>query len=308
MNRAIAVLDAPSNLGLRPPAHGKIPGVYRLADALRQQGIVARLGAYDAGRVPAPSYQDARDPETGYRNGRGIHDYTIALADRLLAQLSQGAFPLVLGGDCSILLGAMLALKRLGAFGLMFVDGHNDYCLPLHPEQFPAFAAAGLDLALVTGHGPEALTNIEGAAPYVRENHVALLGCWNDPRDAEWFALDTLFASAIHLFDVERVRRDGADHIARQALAALSQEGIERFWIHLDADVLDQTVMPAVDSPNEHGLTYRELIDLVSALIATRRAVGMEVTILDPDLDPDGRYAAAFADALVAMLPTSHPA
>jgi arginase len=146
-------MDASLNLGLRPPAPG---------------------------RVPAPAYRDERDPPTGYRNGQGIHDYTVALADRITQALNQGNYPLVLGGDCSILLGAMLALKRkgpTGTYGLMFVDGHNDYCPPLHPEQFPAFAAAGLDLALVAGHGPEALTNSEGAGPYVREEHVALLGC-----------------------------------------------------------------------------------------------------------------------------------
>jgi arginase len=103
------------------------------------------------------------------------------------------------------------------------------------------------------------------------------------------------------------VRAEGAEYVARLAVAALEREGVDRFWIHLDADVLDQTIMPAVDSPNENGLTYSELIDLVSALIASQRAVGIEVTILDPDLDPDGRYAAAFADALVAMLRPDRP-
>ena len=50
LERKIAVLDAPSNLGLRPPRPGAEPGCKRLAGVLRARGIVARLGA--AGVAP----------------------------------------------------------------------------------------------------------------------------------------------------------------------------------------------------------------------------------------------------------------
>ena len=53
---SFSVLDAPSNLGLRPPAPGVEPGVRRLADALRACGLVERLSARDAGRVTPPAY------------------------------------------------------------------------------------------------------------------------------------------------------------------------------------------------------------------------------------------------------------
>ena len=61
--RTIAVLDAPSNLGLRPPRPGTEPGCKRLAGAHRGQGIVERLGAYDAGALiprPTPRSRTAR--------------------------------------------------------------------------------------------------------------------------------------------------------------------------------------------------------------------------------------------------------
>ncbi len=47
MPKNIVVLDAPSNLGLRPPAPGTVPGCYKLAGALREQGVVRRLGAQE---------------------------------------------------------------------------------------------------------------------------------------------------------------------------------------------------------------------------------------------------------------------
>src|SRR5687768_1867749 len=125
MPPSIALLDAPSNLGLRPPAPGRIPGVYRLPDAIRVHGLLERLGAHDAGRVPAPPYSPEPDPATGYRNGTALAAYSLALAERVEALLRAGHFPLVLGGDCSILLGDLLALRALGRFGLIFIDGHD---------------------------------------------------------------------------------------------------------------------------------------------------------------------------------------
>jgi arginase len=117
----LAVLDAPSNLGLRPPAPGREPGVRRLAEALRACGIVERLGAFDAGVVAAPPYSPEIDVATGVRNGSVMPAYTLALAERIGELLDESAFPVVLGGDCSILLGAMLSLARRGTFGLAFV-------------------------------------------------------------------------------------------------------------------------------------------------------------------------------------------
>src|SRR4051795_6354825 len=114
------VLDAPCNLGLQPPE----PGVRRLADALRACGIVERLGALDAGGVDAPGSVSVPV------NRAALAGYTRTLADRIGALLDDGAKPLVLGGDCSILLGATLALRRRARRGLLHVDGHLDFRHP----------------------------------------------------------------------------------------------------------------------------------------------------------------------------------
>src|SRR6266508_2867062 len=123
--RSAVVVDAPSNLGLRPPSPDTIPGCWRLPQALRQAGIVTRLDATDGGRVLPPSYTPDRDA-TGTRNGLAIAGYSVKLADRLGEVLDAGGFPVLLGGDCSILLGAMLALCRRGRYGLAYLDGHHD--------------------------------------------------------------------------------------------------------------------------------------------------------------------------------------
>ncbi len=153
-----AVLEAPSILGLRPT------GVECLPEALLQAGLLERLRARHAGRVvPETPYDAARDPATLTLNANGIASYSLALADAVGGVLDRGEFPVVLGGDCSILLGNLLALKRRGRFGLLFIDGHADF---YNPEANPNGEAASMDLALATGRGPDVVTNIEGRRPW----------------------------------------------------------------------------------------------------------------------------------------------
>jgi arginase len=80
--------------------------------------------------------------------------------------------------------------------------------------------------------------------------------------------------------------------------------GLDGYFVHLDADVLDPSVMPAADAPDPGGLDYPQLAQLLCPLVTDPACVGVEVTIYDPDLDPDGRYAAALADTLVQALGT----
>ena len=59
----------------------------------------------------------------------------------------------------------------------------------------------------------------------------------------------------------------------------------------LDLDVLDPSLMPAVDSPLAGGMKWQELSRLLRALTNSELAVGMNITIFDPDKDPDGSLA-----------------
>src|SRR4029453_12666354 len=166
---------APSNLGLRPPMPGTIPGCYKLAGALRDQRLLERLSASEGGVVVPPRY-DRGDwkPGDGVFNAQAIAGYTRRLARRLDGHLRSGEFPVVLGGDCSILLGSTLALRRIGRYGLAFIDGHSDF---RHVGNSAGVGAAGgEDPALVTGRGQSDLTDLDGLRPYLRDVDVSVLG------------------------------------------------------------------------------------------------------------------------------------
>jgi arginase len=137
-----------------------------------------RLEARRGGRVEPPQYDNLCDPETALLNPRGIADYSMTLADAVGRTIDVAEFPVVLGGDCSIVLGCLLALRRRGRYGLLFIDGHADF---YQADAEPNGEAASMDLALATGRGPAIVTNLEGRRPLVRDEDVVALG----RRDAE---------------------------------------------------------------------------------------------------------------------------
>ncbi|MBN8735545.1 MAG: arginase family protein [Xanthomonadales bacterium] len=293
------MLDAPSNLGLRPPQPGVEPGVNRLPEAIRATGLPERLRVQDMGRVLPPAYSFVDEPTTGFRNGLAIAKYSRGLATRLSPILSSKRFVVVLGGDCSVLLGTGLALREKGRYGLVFIDAHDDFSPPRESFGYHGrLTAAGRDLGLATGFGPEQLVDIAGRKPYFRIDDVVQIGLSRTAKDGEFFAIEQFDHSGASVFDIDAIRRHGVHEIARKARHRLESAGTDGFWIHLDADVLDATVMPAVDSPNPRGMSLDQLQVILAELLASPKAVGMELTIFDPSLDPNGRLARQLANVI----------
>ena len=288
----VTIIEAPSVLGLFPK------GVETLPDALLAAGLDDRLGARRSGRLEPPPYDNHRDPRTLLLNPKAIADYSTALADAVGRAIAAGEFPVVLGGDCSILLGCLLALKRRRRYGLLFLDGHADF---YQPEAEPNGEAASMELALATGRGPTILADLEGLRPLVRDEDVVAFGR-RDATDAALHGSQRIEDTAIRVVDLAEVRKRGAGDAAAGAIKGLSKVEVVGFWVHLDADVLDDTIMPAVDYRMPGGLSWQELTTILRIAIASGRAIGLNVTIFNPKLDVDGSIAAALVDALAKGL------
>lgn len=167
--------------------------------------------AAEGGVVVPPRYYSHWEPGDGVRNEQAIQRFFLRLADRVTALLDQGTFPLVLGGDCSILLGNMLALRRRGRYGLIFIDAHSDL---RHPGNSDAVgSAAGEDLAPVTGRG-DVLANLEGRRPLVLDGDVVAIGVRSGDE-----ALGELKDLGIQVRSADDMLRAGAAATAQEALA-----------------------------------------------------------------------------------------
>ena len=285
----ISLLSAPTNLGLRPPVATATPGCAKAPEVLRAAGVDARLDAADAGLVVCPRYVDDAVPGR-LRNQDAILDYSTRLADRLGGLIESGRQPLVLGGDCSLLLGVGLALRRLGRYGLVHVDGHTDFRHPGNSAQCASLA--GEDLAAAVGlHWPD--VSLLGGSRHFDPADVVHVGCRDDDE-----ALDEVRGLLGLVVPASQVHRDGVQ--AAPILDVVARAGLDGYWLHVDIDVLDDSVMPAVDSPSPGGLLPAELIALLRALAP--RAVGAHVGIYDPDLDPEGSAAEIVVDCIAEGL------
>lgn len=291
----IALLAAPTNLGLRPPAPGLAPGTWKAPKALRDAGLFERflgLGALDTGTVVPGPYRADVSPGT-VRNQEAIIDYSRRLGSRIRALRAGGLVPLVVGGDCSLLLGAGVALGKQGRYGLVHLDGHTDF---RHPGISAECAnLAGEDLAAAVGRHWPPVADIDGLSPYFLPTDTVHCGCRDDDEHL-MEARETLSL----VIPASTVGSAGTRAAAHQMARILEGPALAGYWLHLDVDILDPTWMPAVDSPASEGLTLTQLTELLHLLAP--RAVGADVTVYDPERDADGRFAAVLVDLLVAGL------
>ncbi len=295
--KRISVISAPSNLGLKPQEGGKLSGVNKLPDVLLKNGLLDKLNAEFQVEIVVPAYNRQKDEATLILNAHQIREFSLRLAAEVETAILNNRFPLVLGGDCSILLGNLLALKRLGHYGLFFLDGHADFYLP---EQSQTGGVAGMDLAFATGRGNDLLSDIDGEKPLVRDCDVVAFG-FRDQEEAICLKMPKLSETKIATYSLPQIREIGVKKAAREALQKLQNKNIDGFWIHVDADVLDDSIMPAVDSRQPGGLSYEEFVEVLKILLASGQAVGMHVGIFDPDLDASGSIAIDFTAAIVEI-------
>jgi len=289
--RPYAILEAPSTLGLATDGVEGLPG------RLLELGLAERIGARRAGRLSVPPKNPKPDPATLTLNAGAIAAWSPKLADAVEKLLDAGEFPVVLGGDCTIVLGSMLALRRRGRYGLFFIDGNADF---FQPEAEPNGEGASMDLAFVTGYGPALLTDLEGRRPLVRpEDAVAF--AFRDHEDRAAFGSQPL-PKELRTYDLDAVRRLGIESAARVAISHETWAELDGFFIHLDADCLDDRIMPAVDFRVPGGLSWHELGTVLRIIVASGKAVGLEVTIYNPRLDEDGSAGQGLADVLEAAL------
>lgn len=294
MPRPITIVGAPSSIGIRPYDDGTPRRLDLAPAALRERGLVARLGARDDGDVLPPPYREFTRPPRAVRNATEVADYSRALAERVERAGASGEFVLVLGGDCSIVLGSLLGVSGRGPVGLVYADAHSDF---VTADQSTTGSAAAMCLALAVGRGDGPLAALGGAGPLVSGTDVALLGR-RDHADAPYYGEGAFEEYGLLDLDHAAVTASGPAEVARRTLERVARPGLRGFWIHLDADLLDPAILAAVDSPEPGGLSLDQVAELVTPLARHPKALGLQLTIYDPGLDPDRSGAALVTQLL----------
>jgi arginase len=291
MKHKIQIISAPSILGLRPT------GVEQLPNALLHTGLLNKFKfsepLIEVSTLNA-AYSNLRDPETKCLNPIAIRNFSTILMRHIAEQIDKSNFPMVLGGDCSILIGVMPGLKSKGKFGLIFLDAHADF---YEPGKSITGELADMDLAIVTGRGPEMLTDIEGLKPYVDDKNVIQIG-QRDEEETKKYGSQDIKKTDIRVFDFATIKSAGLDNVINDVIKYMNKLNLDGFWIHFDTDVISDDENPAVDYRLPGGITFQEAEHFLDQLVQTEKITGISVTIFNPSLDDSGEIARKIADCL----------
>lgn len=303
MTRNLVLLGAPSAIGIRPYDEGGPRRLDLAPGALREHGLGSRINARDLGDVvPSARYRDLSRPAGRCRNEEDVATYSRSLAEPIARAVNGGRFVVLLGGDCSILLGALLGLRDAGAapVGLAYIDAHADFATL---DESPSHSACSMNLALAVGRADRPLAHLAGDTALVDGSHVVHIGRRDDAEPA--YGHPALAPAGVLDLHHGEIRSRGIAVIAEQALERVGSTGAG-FWIHFDVDVLDPDLMPAVDSPIPGGLDFAQAAELLTALARHPAALGLQLTIYDPTLDPGHRGAMQLVALLERALGSGH--
>jgi arginase len=283
-------------IGVPTNSSGTTDGVARAPAALRAAGLGGPGALIDGGDIPVDPPSATRGPD-GVIDGPNLARTLRRVRDRVAAARHAGRRPLLVGGDCPILLGAVAGCRDAGdePFGLLFVDGHED-AWPAHAST--TGEAADMELGWLLGRGLDELgDDLRAEVAPLDPTRIALIG----PRDrAELDAAGVAsVADVVPVLDAVTVGADPAD-VTAWALAGVRAGG-HPWWLHVDLDVLSTSALPAVDYQQPGGLTWDELHEVIATALGVGGCVGASVTIYNPDLDPDRVHASVVAGVIAQL-------
>ena len=295
--RRVSILGAPTSAGSHNPGQEKAPAAWRAAGLIGELRA-AGVDVEDRGDLPAAPYRPV-EPVDGLRDINRVIEVARRVADEVAAIRADGRLPLVLGGDCTITLGA---LAGFGDGGLVYFDGDADLNTP---ERSDSAVADTMGMTHMLGGGSPRLARFGSRSPLLRPGQVVLFGF--DPAELDTRQWTELVSRHLYAAPAPAVRADPAGQ-ARQARAYLERR-TGAYLVHLDVDVLHTGLFPLANFPHFAGLTLETARVCLNEFTRGEKFGGLVITEVNPDHDPDGQLiktlVAVVAGALAAEAPAA---
>lgn len=299
MTKQLRVKPKLSIVGVPTNSSGKADGVAKAPTAIRNAGLVQALSRYckvhNQEDVSFALPTKDRDPYSGIIGYDAFTSMIHAVYKSINNSINHDRFPLVIGGDCPILLGCLAALNKNyeNRAGLFFIDGHED---AYPPHRSPTGEAADMELGFALGINCEHLpSNIVNGlqVPLIDARNVCMLGP-RDTKDLQKQGIKSVYKKVVKAFydDIDiRKSKDIEGLINRVIKHLTSKRTVDKLWFHVDLDVLSTRSMRAVDYRQPGGINWNQLKKITKAVISSGYTTGMNITIYNPDMDPDSRFA-----------------
>ncbi len=253
----IEIIGAPFDLCGLQPGSRLGPAAVRIA-GLEQTLLNLGLEVRDIGDVPVAS--NAATGQDLLSHFSPLMAVVTELQHRVEAVISGGNFPIVIGGEHTVVVGAISACLRStgGPLGALWIDAHGDINTPgtsvtgnIHG--MPVAALAGLPSGTDDARDEEwtEMLSMLGA-PKLDLANVA----WFGLRDIDLLERQYLkrgFPVSMHEID-----REGVETTINHIDSYYRASGIKRLWISFDVDALDPFLAPGTGTAVRGGLSYRE--------------------------------------------------
>jgi arginase len=296
----ISVVGVPSSAASYAAGQDLAPAALRSAGLLEQLAA-AGLEVHDDGDLPHQPWRPDRDHPLAQNAGQATESVQ-QLADRLYPLLARGDIALVLGGNCTIALAVVAALRLLdaGAPGLLYVDRHYDMNTPRSTTD-GALDWMGLAHALALPGCLDTLAGAFGRRPLLEADQVAWLGV--EPSIATPWEREQADRLALRVTTSQALAADPA----AAALTALSQLPPGPLALHLDVDVMDFIDAPLAENTDcrNTGPTLDQVTEALTAAARDQRMRALSIGELNPTRcagDPDAlaRFVASVVRILTA--------
>ena len=288
--RQISVLGVPTSAGSHNPGQELAPAAWREAGLLGQLRA-AGLDVEDRGDLPAAPFRPV-SPVGGLRDADRVAELARKVAAEVAAIRQAGRLPLVLGGDCTITLGA---LDGSGPGGLVYFDGDADLNTP---ERSGSAVADTMGMTHMLGGGSPRLARLGSRFPLLRPGQVVLFGF--DPAELDTFQWTELASRHLYAAPAPAVRADPAGE-ARRALAYLDRR-CGSYLVHFDVDVLHTGAFPLANFPHFAGLSLDEAGACLDVFAGGEKFGGLIITEVNPGNDPSGELLRTLAARVTRAL------
>ncbi|MCF8087981.1 MAG: arginase [Desulfotignum sp.] len=294
MSRQISLIGVPMDFGQ------DLRGVDMGPAAVRYTGLIARLrelghSVRDRGDVPIPIRDDAvPGPLAGNTYVEEISRICTAVYTLGRRVMTEGDFPLFVGGDHSIAVGTVAAAGAEDeSIGLIWLDAHGDFNTP---ATSPSGNIHGMPLAILMGEGHPDLVNVGRQGPKVLPENVVMIGL----RDIDPVEKKRLKTSGVTVFTMRDIDEQGISTVANKAVMKFAH--MKRIHLTVDMDALDPVEAPGVGTPVPGGITYREAHLLMEILADSKKMGSMDLVEINPILDVANKTAKLAVELTLSAL------
>lgn len=292
----IALIGVPSSAGARHVGQEQAPR------CLRDSGLVERLRStghevLDLGDLDQVTFSpDSRHPKL--QNLGAVVGVLRQVGSAVDVALAHRAWPLVVGGDCTITIGVLAALTRhFASLGMVYFDGDLDLNTP---ETTISGILDGMGLAHMLGRGEVALSGLGAHRPMLAERNVLLFGYSVEAGGIDPAELELLKHSEMARHPLEAVT-DEMETGAAHAMLDLESRA-EQILVHFDVDVVDADDLAAADVRHSPGLSLAQAQKALAVFVGSRRAAALVVTEFNAGRDTSGELARRLVDTITAAI------